>query len=104
MSERRTIKRYTNRKLYDKLESRYVTLEEIAWGNPTSAAECAKLKPVKPWWAESFAAEVVLALQPEEQPEPDPKPEAKAGADADPRRPAGRRRGGRGRKRRSGKR
>lgn len=30
MSERRTIKRYTNRKLYDKLESRYVTLEEIA--------------------------------------------------------------------------
>ena len=81
-----------------------VTLEEIAWGNPTSAAECAKLKPVKPWWAESFAAEVVLALQPEEQPEPDPKPEAKAGADADPRRPAGRRRGGRGRKRRSGKR
>lgn len=30
MSERRTIKRYTNRKLYDKQESRYVTLEEIA--------------------------------------------------------------------------
>jgi polyhydroxyalkanoate synthesis repressor PhaR len=30
MSERRTIKRYTNRKLYDKRESRYVTLEEIA--------------------------------------------------------------------------
>jgi polyhydroxyalkanoate synthesis repressor PhaR len=30
MPERRTIKRYTNRKLYDKLESRYVTLEEIA--------------------------------------------------------------------------
>ena len=30
MSERRIIKRYTNRKLYDKLESRYVTLEEIA--------------------------------------------------------------------------
>lgn len=30
MSEQRVIKRYTNRKLYDKLESRYVTLEEIA--------------------------------------------------------------------------
>jgi polyhydroxyalkanoate synthesis repressor PhaR len=30
MAEKRTIKRYTNRKLYDKLESRYVTLEEIA--------------------------------------------------------------------------
>jgi polyhydroxyalkanoate synthesis repressor PhaR len=30
MAERRIIKRYTNRKLYDKLESRYVTLEEIA--------------------------------------------------------------------------
>lgn len=30
MPERRVIKRYTNRKLYDKLESRYVTLEEIA--------------------------------------------------------------------------
>lgn len=30
MSEKRVIKRYTNRKLYDKLESRYVTLEEIA--------------------------------------------------------------------------
>ncbi len=30
MSEKRIIKRYTNRKLYDKQESRYVTLEEIA--------------------------------------------------------------------------
>lgn len=30
MGEKRVIKRYTNRKLYDKLESRYVTLEEIA--------------------------------------------------------------------------
>jgi len=30
MSDKRIIKRYTNRKLYDKLESRYVTLEEIA--------------------------------------------------------------------------
>lgn len=30
MTEKRIIKRYTNRKLYDKLESRYVTLEEIA--------------------------------------------------------------------------
>jgi len=30
MTEKRTIKRYTNRKLYDKQESRYVTLEEIA--------------------------------------------------------------------------
>jgi polyhydroxyalkanoate synthesis repressor PhaR len=30
MAEKRVIKRYTNRKLYDKLESRYVTLEEIA--------------------------------------------------------------------------
>ena len=30
MSEKRVIKRYTNRKLYDKLESRYVTLDEIA--------------------------------------------------------------------------
>ena len=30
MADKRTIKRYTNRKLYDKLESRYVTLEEIA--------------------------------------------------------------------------
>jgi polyhydroxyalkanoate synthesis repressor PhaR len=30
MAEKRIIKRYTNRKLYDKLESRYVTLEEIA--------------------------------------------------------------------------
>jgi len=30
MPEKRVIKRYTNRKLYDKLESRYVTLEEIA--------------------------------------------------------------------------
>lgn len=30
MSEKRVIKRYTNRKLYDKQESRYVTLEEIA--------------------------------------------------------------------------
>ncbi|RMF21297.1 MAG: hypothetical protein D6760_09800 [Deltaproteobacteria bacterium] len=30
MADKRIIKRYTNRKLYDKLESRYVTLEEIA--------------------------------------------------------------------------
>jgi polyhydroxyalkanoate synthesis repressor PhaR len=30
MGEKRIIKRYTNRKLYDKQESRYVTLEEIA--------------------------------------------------------------------------
>lgn len=30
MSDMRVIKRYTNRKLYDKLESRYVTLDEIA--------------------------------------------------------------------------
>ena len=30
MSDQRVIKRYTNRKLYDKLESRYVTLDEIA--------------------------------------------------------------------------
>ncbi len=30
MAEKRIIKRYTNRKLYDKQESRYVTLEEIA--------------------------------------------------------------------------
>ncbi|RMD84037.1 MAG: hypothetical protein D6815_05090 [Candidatus Dadabacteria bacterium] len=30
MSEKRVIKRYSNRKLYDKRESRYVTLEEIA--------------------------------------------------------------------------
>jgi polyhydroxyalkanoate synthesis repressor PhaR len=30
MSTKRVIKRYTNRKLYDKQESRYVTLEEIA--------------------------------------------------------------------------
>ena len=30
MADERVIKRYTNRKLYDKLESRYVTLEEIA--------------------------------------------------------------------------
>jgi len=30
MGDPRIIKRYTNRKLYDKLESRYVTLEEIA--------------------------------------------------------------------------
>lgn len=30
MNEKRIIKRYTNRKLYDKQESRYVTLEEIA--------------------------------------------------------------------------
>ena len=30
MAEKRIIKRYTNRKQYDKQESRYVTLEEIA--------------------------------------------------------------------------
>ena len=30
MAEKRTIKRYTNRKLYDTVESRYVTLDEIA--------------------------------------------------------------------------
>ncbi len=30
MSDKRVIKRYTNRKLYDKLESRYVTLDEIS--------------------------------------------------------------------------
>ena len=30
MADKRVIKRYTNRKLYDKRESRYVTLEEIA--------------------------------------------------------------------------
>ena len=30
MASKRVIKRYTNRKLYDKQESRYVTLEEIA--------------------------------------------------------------------------
>ena len=30
MADKRIIKRYTNRKLYDKQESRYVTLEEIA--------------------------------------------------------------------------
>ena len=30
MPDKRIIKRYTNRKLYDKQESRYVTLEEIA--------------------------------------------------------------------------
>ena len=30
MATKRVIKRYTNRKLYDKQESRYVTLEEIA--------------------------------------------------------------------------
>ena len=30
MAAKRVVKRYTNRKLYDKQESRYVTLEEIA--------------------------------------------------------------------------
>jgi ribonuclease D len=86
-----------------------ITLEEIAWGNPADAEACAKLKHVKPWWAESFAVEVVAALQPAEQPETEAGAEAGGGGakrdgDAQPERPAGRRRGGRGRKRRSGKR
>ena len=73
-----------------------IALEEIAWANPSSAEDCAKLKPVKSWWAENFAAEVVETLQP-------PEDGAEADAPVAAARPAGSR-GSRGRKRQGGKR
>jgi ribonuclease D len=68
-----------------------ITLEEVAWANPETPADCAKLGPVKAWWADSFAAEVIAAVQPA-----DGEP-----AEA-PARPRSSSRGGRGRRRRGG--
>jgi ribonuclease D len=78
-----------------------ISLEEIAWANPTSAEACTKLKQVKPWWAESFADEVVTAIQ---EPEAGIETEA-ATTPAQPEAPTrpSRSRGSRGRRRRGGK-
>jgi ribonuclease D len=69
-----------------------ITLEEIAWANPDSAEDCAKLAQVKKWWAESFAAEAVGELSPAED-------AAGAPAESDPSRTLS----SRGRKRHRGK-
>ncbi len=39
------------------------TLEEIAWANPDSVQALERLGSVKPWWATSFAEEVLSALE-----------------------------------------
>ncbi len=59
-----------------------VTLEEVAWANPDSAEDCAKLGPVKVWWAEQFAAEVIEAIRPPEtgEDEAPERPQARAHA------------------------
>ncbi len=69
-----------------------ITLEEIAWADPETPEDCAALAPVKAWWAESFAPEVIATMRP---------------ADGEPSEPAGRTRpssrGSRGRRRRGGR-
>ena len=72
-----------------------ITLEEIAWANPDTADACTELAQVKSWWGESFAREVVEAIQLTDGAEPSPEPA--------PRPQLARPRGGRGRRRRGGK-
>jgi ribonuclease D len=58
------------------------TLEAIAFAAPETAAEIAALEPVKSWWAESFANEVIetLAKVPRvDSPPPPPRAPAAAG-------------------------
>jgi ribonuclease D len=43
-----------------------VTLEEVAWANPERAEDLEGLSQVKGWWARSFGAEVIEAIQPAE--------------------------------------
>jgi ribonuclease D len=43
-----------------------ITLEEVAWANPERAEDLAELSQVKGWWARSFGAEVIEAIQPAE--------------------------------------
>jgi ribonuclease D len=47
------------------------TLEMIAWRNPTAAGEIAEVGGVKRWFAQSFADEVVAALQQPDEAAPD---------------------------------
>jgi len=43
-----------------------VTLEEVAWTNPERPEDLEGLGQVKGWWARSFGAEVIEAIQPAE--------------------------------------
>ena len=49
-----------------------VTLEEVAWANPEDLEDLSALAPVKGWWAQSFADEVLEILRPGEEPPGEP--------------------------------
>lgn len=50
------------------------TLEELAWANPDDPEKLAELGPVKGWWADSFADEVLEVLKPGDEPSAEPAP------------------------------
>jgi hypothetical protein len=49
-----------------------VTLEEVAWANPENLEDLVALAPVKGWWAQSFADEVLETLRPGDAPPAEP--------------------------------